>query len=49
MLPDVTLVSRIDYDEKVRRGERGYRFAKVGRKNRATGLKTAFLAMLLRF
>jgi hypothetical protein len=49
MFADEITLSRMDYDEKVRRGERGYRFVNIGSKNRASGLKAVLLAMLPRF
>ena len=49
MFADEITLSRMDYEEKVRRGERGYRFADVGRKSRASGLMAVLLSMLLRF
>jgi hypothetical protein len=47
-LDEITL-SRMEYEEKVRKGEWGYRFADVGRKKRALGLKGILLSMLPRF
>jgi hypothetical protein len=49
MFADEITLSRMDYEEKVRRGERGYRFVDVGRKNRASRLMAGLLSVLLRF
>jgi hypothetical protein len=49
MFSDDITTARMDYEEKVRKGERGYRFVNVGRKNRASGLIGVLLSMLPRF
>lgn len=49
MFSDTITLSRMEYEERVRKGEWGYRFANIGRKKRSSGLFGALLSMLPRF
>ena len=49
MFMDDITTTRMEYEEKVRKGEWGYRFSTVGRKNRASGFIGVLLSVLPSF
>jgi hypothetical protein len=49
MYLDDIMRAQMDYEERVRKGERGAQFEDVGRKKRASGLIGVLLSMLPRF